>query len=136
MKRRTAREKALQAIFQINLSGIEENEAIDNVLEEEKIDPFLQTLVKGVRENQSEIDQLIRQNLENWALERVANVDRAILQMTVFEMKYMDDIPVNVSIDEAIELAKTFGDDQSSRFVNSVLSKIKEHLDSEGSLKK
>lgn len=135
MKRRTAREKALQAIFQINLSGIEENEAIDNVLQGEKIDPFLQTLVKGVRENQSEIDQLIRQNLENWTLERVANVDRAILQMTVFEMKYMDDIPVNVSIDEAIELAKTFGDDQSSRFVNSVLSKIKEHLDSEGSLK-
>lgn len=124
MKRRTAREKALQALFQINLSGIEANEAIANVVEEEKVDSFLQALVEGVCSHQEEIDQLIKQNLEKWTLERVANVDKTILRIAVYEMKYIEEIPASVSIDEAIELAKKFGDEKSSAFVNSVLSKI------------
>ncbi|WP_163149938.1 transcription antitermination factor NusB [Anoxybacillus sp. MB8] len=127
MKRHTAREKALQALFQIDVGGIEPHAAIVNVAEEET-DPFMEMLVFGVVEHQKEIDDLLRQHLEKWTLERVANVDRSILRMAVFEMKYMDDIPFNVSMDEAIELAKVFGDEKSSRFINGVLAKIKETL--------
>ncbi|MGG3841486.1 transcription antitermination factor NusB [Anoxybacillus kestanbolensis] len=127
MKRHTAREKALQALFQIDVGDIEPHAAIANVVETET-DPFMETLVFGVVEHQKEIDDILRQHLEKWTLERVANVDRSILRMAVFEMKYMDDIPLSVSIDEAVELAKVFGDEKSSRFINGVLAKIKETL--------
>lgn len=128
MKRRTAREKALQSLFQIDVSEIEPNAAIENVLEDGKSDPFLQQLVHGVVEKREEIDSLLRANLEKWNLERLANVDRSIMRIAVYEMKYIEEIPVKVSIDEAIELAKNFGDDSSSRFVNAILSKIKDSL--------
>jgi transcription antitermination protein NusB len=129
MKRHTAREKALQALFQVDVGGIDPQEAIKNVVDEEGIDSFLQQLVFGVVNHQEEIDQLLRDNLEKWRLERVANVDRSILRMATYEMKYMDDIPVSVTMDEAIELAKKFGDDKSSRFINGVLSKVKDALE-------
>lgn len=128
MKRHTAREKALQALFQIDVGRIEPEEAIQNVVQDEAVDPFLHQLVFGVIEHQAEIDELLRSNLEKWTLERVANVDRSILRMATYEMKYIDDVPVNVSFDEAIELAKKFGDDKSSRFINAVLSKVKDAL--------
>ncbi|MFS0863398.1 transcription antitermination factor NusB [Fredinandcohnia sp. 179-A 10B2 NHS] len=128
MKRRTAREKALQSLFQIDMSQSEPNEAIENVLEEAPTDEFLEQLVYGVIEHKEEIDTLLRANLEKWNLERLANVDRSILRIAVYEMKYIEEIPVNVSIDEAIELAKQFGDDSSSRFINAILSKVKDQL--------
>ncbi|MBA2873418.1 transcription antitermination factor NusB [Thermaerobacillus caldiproteolyticus] len=128
MKRHAAREKALQALFQIDVGRITPEEAVQNVVHEEEVDPFLQQLVFGVVEHQEEIDELLRSNLEKWTLERVANVDRAILRMATYEMKYVDDVPVKVSLDEAVELAKKFGDAKSSRFVNGVLSKVKDAL--------
>lgn len=128
MKRRTARQKALQSLFQVDVSESDPKEAIESVLEEESSDPFLEQLVHGVVEHKEEIDELLRKHLEKWNLERLANVDRSILRIAVFEMKYVEEIPVKVSIDEAIELAKEFGDDSSSRFVNAILSKIKDTL--------
>lgn len=128
MKRHTAREKALQALFQIDVGRIEPEEAIRNVVNEDEIDPFLRELVFGVVKHQDEIDELLRNNLEKWTLERVANVDRSILRMATYEMKYVEDVPFKVSFDEAIELAKKFGDDKSSRFINAVLSKVKDAL--------
>lgn len=126
MKRRTAREKALQALFQIDMSEIEPNAAIEHVLDEEPSDPYLEKLVFGVMEHQTEIDENIKVHLEKWTLERLANVDRSLLRMAIFEMKYCsDEVPVNVILDEAIEIAKMYGDDQSSRFINGVLAKIK-----------
>ena len=68
---------------------------------------------------------MIRDNLENWTLERLANIDRNLLRIAVYEMIHSEDVPVSVAMDEAIEIAKKFGDDQSSSFVNAVLSKIK-----------
>lgn len=128
MKRRTAREKALQSLFQIDRSQIDPLEAIRYVLEDGKIDSFLEDLVIGTSKNLVEIDKLISENLEKWTIERLGNVDRTILRMATYEMMFLDDIPHNVSIDEAIELAKKFGDDNSSKFVNSVLSKIKNKM--------
>lgn len=129
MKRRTAREKALQAIFQIEVSQNPTEEAIEHVLEGKPSDIYLHKLVTGVVEHMSEIDELIKKNLENWTMARLANVDRNILRICVYELKYcQDDVPVNVAIDEALEVAKIYGDDQSSKFINSVLSKVKNSI--------
>ncbi len=130
MKRRTAREYALQALFQMELADTEAREAIDNVLAEknEESDAFLEELVFGYDNNKEQIDSIIRQNLENWTLERMGNVDRAILRVAVCEMTQMEDIPVNVTMNEAIEIAKIYGDDESKGFINAVLSKIKGSL--------
>ncbi|WP_102345641.1 transcription antitermination factor NusB [Bacillus sp. Marseille-P3661] len=130
MKRRTAREKALQALFQIDMSQTEPNIAIENVLEGENGSPFLNDLVLGTINHLPEIDKLISDNLEKWSISRLGNIDRAILRISTYEMMFQVDIPHNVSINEAIELAKSFGDDESSKFINGVLSKIKTTLES------
>ena len=124
MKRRVAREKALQALFQIDMSGIEPEVALTNVLEEEKMDAYLQQLVLGFIENQERIDGLIRENLEKWSFDRLAKVDRNILRLGVYELLFVEDVPNKVVINEAVEIAKIFGDDQSSKFINGVLSKV------------
>ncbi|MCA1058172.1 transcription antitermination factor NusB [Rossellomorea aquimaris] len=125
MKRRVAREKALQALFQIDMSGIEPDVALTNVLEEEEqLDVYLEQLVLGFIENQERIDGHIRENLEKWSFDRLAKVDRNILRMGVYELLFVDDVPDKVVINEAVEIAKVFGDDQSSKFINGVLSKV------------
>lgn len=129
MKRRTAREKALQSLFQIDRSQIEPLDAIRYTLEDDESDSFLEDLVIGTTKNLSEIDKYISGNLEKWTIERLGNIDRAILRMATYEMIFVEDIPYSVSMDEAIELAKKFGDDNSSKFINSVLSKIKNKLE-------
>ena len=128
MKRRTAREKALQALFQIDVSNTEPSLAIEHVLDGETSDDYLNQLVVGVVEQKEEIDALISESLEKWSLDRLATVDRNLLRMAAFELKFSQDIPDNVILDEAIEIAKIYGDDQSSKFINGVLSKIKEKL--------
>ncbi|WP_144486502.1 transcription antitermination factor NusB [Bacillus pumilus] len=128
MKRRTAREKALQTLFQIDVSNIDPKEAITHALDEQESDPFFEELVFGVLEQKDKLDNMISQHLVNWKLDRIANVDRAILRLSVYEMVYQEDIPVSVSMNEAIELAKLFGDDKAPKFVNGVLSNIKNDL--------
>jgi transcription antitermination protein NusB len=124
MKRREAREKALQALFQIDVSDTERTEAMTNVLEDAPLDEFLEKLVYGTTDNLEEIDALIENHLENWSLDRLGNIDRAVLRLAVYEMKFEEDIPRNVVYNEAIEIAKTFGGEESGRFVNGVLTKV------------
>ncbi|HDR7769323.1 TPA: N utilization substance protein NusB [Bacillus paranthracis] len=130
MKRRTARERAMQALYQMDITGeLEPKVAVENTLDEgEETNEFLESLVVGFVENKEVIDEAIRQNLKNWKLERISIVDRSILRVAVYEMKYMEEIPHNVTINEAIEIAKTFGDEESRRFINGVLSNIKDTL--------
>lgn len=129
MKRRTAREKALQALFQIDVSQAEPETAIEHVLEGEKSDEYLNNLVSGVLQHKETIDGEIKGFLEKWTLERLATVDRNLLRLSVFELLYLaEEVPANVVLDEAIEIAKLYGDDQSSKFINGVLSKVKEKL--------
>ena len=129
MKRRTAREKALQALFQIDVSNTDPSLAIEHVLEGEKGDEYLSNLVIGVVEHKEEIDKLIIENLEKWSMDRLATVDRNLLRIAAYELKfYRNEIPENVILDEAIEIAKIYGDDQSSKFINGVLSKVKQTL--------
>ncbi|MGH1324793.1 N utilization substance protein NusB [Bacillus pretiosus] len=130
MKRRTARERAMQALYQMDITGeLEPKVAVKNTLDEgEETNDFLESLVVGFVENKEVIDEAIRQNLKKWKLERISIVDRSILRVAVYEMKYMEEIPHNVTINEAIEIAKTFGDEESRRFINGVLSNIKDTL--------
>ena len=88
MKRRTAREKALQALFQIDVSNTDPAAAIEHVLEGESGDDYLTKLVLGVVETKNEIDQLIKENLEKWTMDRLATVDRNLLRIAVYELIY------------------------------------------------
>jgi transcription antitermination protein NusB len=129
MKRRKAREKALQALFQIDISKTEPKAAIEHVLEGEPGDDYLSNIVLGVTEQREKIDKLITDNLEKWSIDRLATVDRNILRIAVYELSFFQlEIPENVILDEAIEIAKIYGDDQSSKFINAVLSKVKQTL--------
>ncbi|MFA1711447.1 transcription antitermination factor NusB [Peribacillus frigoritolerans] len=125
MKRREAREKSLQALYQIDIANSNTEEAMESVLDGAPTDDYFKKLVMGITENREQIDGLIRDNLENWTLERLANIDRNLLRIAVYEMVHSEDVPVSVAMNEAIEIAKKFGDDQSSSFVNAVLSKVK-----------
>ncbi|RNF41075.1 transcription antitermination factor NusB [Planococcus salinus] len=123
MKRHEAREKALQTLFQLEGTELTIAEAIGHVMEDET-DHFYESLVKGTHSNMEAIDEQLKGHLEKWSLERLPKIERTILRMAVFELNYMEDAPSRVVMNEAIELSKTFGDEQSSRFVNGVLSKV------------
>jgi transcription antitermination protein NusB len=127
MKRRTAREKAMQTLFQVDVSELNWKEALNHVLDGNDTDEFLEQLVQGTITNQDKIDAILRDHLANWTLDRIGNVDRSILRLALYEIQFVEEIPQNVSVNEAIELAKTFGDDQSSKFVNGVLSRVIEN---------
>ena len=128
-KRRKAREVALQFLYQLDLHG-----AVDPMPYEPEfwqrhpVDPatraFAESLVRGSKQQQSKIDQLLAQYAEHWDLERMAVVDRNILRMAVYELLWQPDVPPKAAINEALEIAKKFGTTESSRFINGVLDRI------------
>ncbi|MBM7569706.1 transcription antitermination factor NusB [Aquibacillus albus] len=124
MKRRAAREKAFQILFQMDINEIKPKEAMDYVLEEEENDQFLSQLVHGVIENKADIDERISKHLENWTIARLASVEKTLLRISTYEMFYDVDTPQGVAINEAIELAHVYGDEKSGKFINGVLSKM------------
>ncbi|WP_335870644.1 transcription antitermination factor NusB [Bacillus sp. 2205SS5-2] len=128
MKRRTAREKALQALFQMDMSELEADVALANITEDEEGDTYLTQLVLGTAEHLPAIDKRISSHLERWTFDRLAKVDRNILRLAVYEMQFVLDTPHKVIINEAIEVSKTFGDEKSSKFINGVLSKVHDEL--------
>jgi N utilization substance protein B len=130
--RRTGRERALQALYQLEMAPGTPAEALASAwsasAEEGKPDPdavrFAQELVEGVRAHQAEIDELIEKHSHNWRLDRMSRIDRNVLRLGVFELKYRPDIPKKVSINEAVELGKNFGTEESSAFVNGLLDRV------------
>ena len=125
--RRQARESALQMLYQFELSGGDPevllgSEVMDGLSPE--VRDFATDLVKGVRDNLAEIDGLIQSHSTNWKLARMAAVDKNILRVAVFELKNRSDIPVKVTINEAVEIAKKFGSTESGAFVNGILDNI------------
>ncbi|EAC6745624.1 transcription antitermination factor NusB [Listeria monocytogenes] len=123
MKRREAREKALQALFQIELNEMSLDQAIKNIMEDEQ-DDYMEKLVEGVMANKAEIDAIIEPNLDNWRMGRLSKVDLSLLRLSVYEIKYLDDVPNRVSLNESIEIAKIYSDEKSSKFINGVLANI------------
>ncbi|QTM99787.1 transcription antitermination factor NusB [Sediminibacillus dalangtanensis] len=124
MKRRTAREKSFQILFQMDVNDIPPKEAIEHVMDGPADDAFLTDLVYGVIEHKQEIDEKIDENLENWTFNRLASVERTLLRIAAYELSYKEDVPSSVAINEAIELANSYGDEKSGRFINGVLSKM------------
>lgn len=126
-ERTLARRGALQVLYQSEIIGVPADKVIEDGLvpAEAMSDGYARTLVLGAVAHASEIDGLIGSCSRNWALDRMPVVDRSILRLAVFEMRYVDDVPVSVSINEAVELAKEFGgDDDSHRFVNGILGRL------------
>ena len=96
--------------------------------------PFFLQLVQGVRESQDEIDALIERFSQNWKIGRMPRVDRNILRVAVYELLHCHDIPPKVSINEAIDIAKRFGTEDSGAFINGILDSVRISLEKEGAL--
>ncbi|HET7787036.1 MAG TPA: transcription antitermination factor NusB [Myxococcales bacterium] len=131
--RTRARECALQALYQLDTSGGDAREAVRGVMAhfeeaDGETERFADELVRGVRSEQAQIDSLIQRTSTNWKLERMARVDRNILRLAVYEILRRADVPVRVTLNEAVELGKKFGSEESSAFVNGVLDRIA-HMD-------
>ena len=126
MTREDIRKQTMQMIFQMdvnqdfdytNLIPIEENKKVLNKKQ------AIATL-EAIKEHITDIDNILSESMENWSIDRIAKTDLAIMRNSVAEMLYCENIPNKVSLNEAVELAKEFGDDKSYAFVNSVLSKV------------
>jgi len=129
MKRRQAREYALQILFQIDFTekkvGRRElDEFWSDKKENREIRKFAEELVKGTLEKLEDIDTLIEKLAENWILGRMAAVDRNILRLAAFEIVYRKDIPSAVTINEALEIAKKYSSSESAPFLNGVLDRL------------
>jgi len=127
--RTKARECALQALYQLDTSGGDARDALRGVLShfeeaDEDTATFAEALVRGVQSERMQIDDLIQKSSTNWKLERMARVDRNILRLAVYELLRRGDVPVRVTLNEAVELGKKFGSEESSAFVNGVLDRI------------
>ncbi len=126
--RRRGRELALQALYQIEMTGDTSVAAVDLFLNHfegaAKAKEFAKRLVSGVVSQRAEIDRLVEQCTDNWKLIRLAKVDLVILRMATYELVFCPDIPLNVSLDEAIEIGKRFGSDDSATFINGVLDQV------------
>ncbi|KUO50553.1 MAG: hypothetical protein APF76_07855 [Desulfitibacter sp. BRH_c19] len=128
MSRKVAREKAMQTLFEIELSKIEAQEAIANVIDPSELDEqgkvFARGLVIGTLEKLAEIDKKIKESAVKWQLERIGNVEKTTLRIAVYELLYVDDVPDAVAINEAINLVKVFSTEKAAPFVNGILDKI------------
>jgi len=137
-KRRKARELVLQILYAFEISGERIEEVLADALEHQKppsdVAEFTTLLVTKTVENLREIDELIAQKVKRWELSRIAVVDRNILRLAICELLHFADIPQKVSINEAIELAKTYSTTESGRFVNGILDSIAGLRRGQGSL--
>jgi N utilization substance protein B len=131
MSRRKAREIALQVLFHIDFTGGSPEEIIPAVYSmqeiefSESVNEYVEWIVAGTLAHRDEIDRQISELAKDWKLERMGGVDRAITRMAIFEIKYGEEkVPPRAAVNEAVELAKHFGSDESGRFVNGILGSL------------
>lgn len=128
MSRRLAREAALRVLFQVEVGRDELDAAIAYNASELDLDEnalsFTDKLVRGVVEHRAELDALLDRFAVDWTIDRMAYVDRNVLRLAAFEMMYDEETPAGVAINEAVELAKRYGTDDSGKFVNGILGNI------------
>ena len=130
MRRRTSRESALKVLYAWEFTGADPNDLVYYFTDEEefcvsKPDEFFYQIIQGVLEFQSELDAAIGDHAMEWQFQRISAVDRNILRIAAYELMFLQDTPVAVIINEAIEITKIYGSEESFRFVNGVLDKIK-----------
>jgi len=128
-KRTRAREYALQILYQIDIRKEPSEKLISEFMEAEDAEPevkdFAEALIRGAVMNIKKIDEAISKYASNWKLNRMAVIDRNVLRLAAYELLFCEDIPPKVSINEAVDLAKKFGDMESGKFVNGILDRIK-----------
>jgi len=126
MGRRESRETALQILFQLEFNDVLEERSLDHFWKNRKSQnsEYVQELIKGVVSNKDEIDSLIQSYSKNWRLSRMLYIDRNILRLAVYEMLFEEGMPVAVAINEAVELAKKFGSNESAKFINGLLDAL------------
>jgi len=130
MKRRIAREESFILIFekQFNSAPVEEILEIAKEVRDLKPDEYVNTVFKGVYENLEAIDQIISEKAIGWKISRISKTSLCILRLAIFEIKFMEDIPVSVSINEAVELSKKYATPEDASFINGILSSVEKSL--------
>jgi transcription antitermination protein NusB len=133
--RRKAREAAVQILYQIDVSGLDAETSVklfwQHLGAAEERDPFADELVIGCARALEDIDARIRSVSKHWRLERMSRVDRNIIRLAAYELMHATDIPRRVTLNEAVELAKRFGNEESPAFVNGVLDRIADDVGKE-----
>ena len=133
-RRRQARELALQLLYELDLRGeADPGEALDEFWRRQgevpdEVRSFAESLVRGTKAHQEKIDELIGRFAERWDLDRMAVVDRNILRAGIFELLWAGDAPPKVAINEALEIARKFSTEKSTRFINGLLDRVRREL--------
>ena len=124
--RSKARKRAVDILYEADLRGLDLGGTLADrlALADPPVNRYTVELVEGVSANQSRIDEILGRYAEGWALDRMPDVDRAVLRLAVYELLYRTDVPDAVVIDEAVELVKSLSTDESPRFVNGILGRI------------
>lgn len=129
--RHKARETALQILYNVDISEGDSAEAVKTRMEGMRqgsdARKYCELLVSGVRANRKALDSIIEESSDNWTIDRMPLVDRNILRLAVYELRYSPDVPFKVVIDEAVELAKRYGSDESGAFINGILDKARKY---------
>ncbi len=130
MKRKQAREEAFILIFEkvFNSDSVEEILELANEVRDLEADDYIKTVFKGVYDNLEVLDEIISQNAIGWSIGRISKTALCVLRLSLFEIKFMDDIPVSVSINEAVELCKKYATKDDASFVNGILSTVAKAL--------
>ncbi|BFH61686.1 transcription antitermination factor NusB [Paenibacillus azoreducens] len=143
MKRRLAREIVVQSLYQMEMNEVDSAEAVEMLLNEAaeendtervitneiKLKEYVLDLVNGIWSHKQVIDGLLENYLKGWQISRLSRVDRQVLRLAAYELLYSDDVPAKVAVNEAIELSKHFGTEESGKFVNGVLGNMIRELD-------
>lgn len=128
MGRKKARDNAFKCIYQLSFNSNSLDKIIFNCYEENQNEDdekeYIEKVVRGVNQNIDKIDEIILSKLKNWTIDRISKIDLAILRLAIYEIMFLDDVPMKVSANEAVEIAKTYGNNNSKSFVNGVLAKI------------
>ena len=128
-RRRESRETALQLLYALDITRVNVREMLRDGWTEKMLSPeirdFTTALVTGVIERRDEIDACIQECSTNWSLERIGLVERNILRFAIYELCFLPDIPPNVTINEAVEVAKKYGTDEAPAFINGILDRVK-----------
>jgi transcription antitermination protein NusB len=128
-RRRQSRETALQLLYALDITRADVGDVLHAGWTEKMLSPelrdFTTTLVTGVIEHRDEIDALIQECSTNWSLERIGLVERNILRFAIYELCFLPDIPPNVTINEAVEVAKKYGTEDAPAFINGILDRVK-----------
>jgi len=128
LSRRLARQVAFQTLYQIDLSKDDPETALQQRLNDVALSPdnqdYVRTVVRGVHQQMRALDSQIGTISQAWEVHRLGYIDRSILRLAIYEIVFMDAIPVGVTVNEAVELAKEFGDEDSPRFINGLLGTV------------